>query len=94
MVSKPVDLFEFAQGRLVETRANHHVRVAGAQRLNHLMHGVCRIGAIAIHHDINIGIDVPKHGLNHIALALPALPKDMRTSRAGNAAVPSVELLS
>lgn len=55
--------------------ANHHI-VAFEHLIHHGRRRVCRIGVIAICHDVHVGVDVFEHGANHVALALSWLLAD------------------
>lgn len=55
--------------------ANHHI-VAFEHLIHHGRRRVCRIGVIAICHDVHVGVDVFEHGANHVALALSRLLAD------------------
>lgn len=55
--------------------ANHHI-VAFEHLIHHGRCRVCRIGVIAICHDVHVGVDVFEHGANHVALALSWLLAD------------------
>lgn len=49
--------------------ADYHV-VAFEHLIHHDGRRVCRIGVIAIRHDVHVGVDVFEHGTNHVAFAL------------------------
>lgn len=49
--------------------ADYHV-VAFEHLIHHDGRRVCRIGVIAIRHDVHVGVDVFEHGANHVAFAL------------------------
>ena len=49
--------------------ADYHV-VAFGDLLDHGGCRVCRIGVVAIRHDVHVGVDVFEHGANHVAFAL------------------------
>ena len=49
--------------------ADYHV-VAFGDLLDHGGRRVCRVGVVSIRHDVYVGIDVFKHGADHVALAL------------------------
>ena len=49
--------------------ADYHV-VAFEHLIHHGRCRVCRIGVIAIRHDVHVGVDVFEHGANHVAFAL------------------------
>lgn len=49
--------------------ADYHV-VAFEHFVHHGGRRVCRVGVVAIRHDVYVGINVFKHGADHVALAL------------------------
>ena len=57
--------------------ADYHV-VAFEHLIHHGRRRVCRVGVVAIRHDVHVGVDVFEHGANHVALALPRLLADNR----------------
>ena len=58
--------------------ADYHV-VAFEHLIHHGRCRVCRIGVIAIRHDVHVGVDVFEHGANHVAFALARLLADNRS---------------
>ena len=59
----------FLEVRGAQSVADHHI-VAFEHLIHHGRCRVCRIGVIAICHDVHVGVDVFEHGANHVALAL------------------------
>ena len=63
--------------------AHHHVRALGLQDVDQLRRILGRIGAVAVGHDIDVGVDVGEHAAHDIALALARLAHDSRAGGAG-----------
>ena len=57
--------------------ADHHVGALGQQRVDQLRRILRRIGAVAIGHQIDVGIDVGEHAPHDVALALARLATTM-----------------
>ena len=67
----------------------------GQQRVDQLRRILRRIGAVAVGHQIDVGLDVGEHAPHDIALALARLADDDGAGRrAPCSAVRSLELLS
>lgn len=58
--------------------ADYHV-VAFEHLIHHGRRRICRVCVVAIRHDVHIGVDVFKHGANHVALALARFLADNRS---------------
>ena len=80
VVEWPFVLLEVGGAQAV---ADHHV-VAFEHLIHHGRRCVCRIGVIAICHDVHVGIDVFEHGANHVALALARFLADDCARGCGN----------
>ncbi len=60
---------------------NRHVGAFGQER-DHQIGGVFRpVGAVAVRHHIDVGIDVGEHAADHMALALAAFAVDFGTGK-------------
>ncbi|CDX37602.1 hypothetical protein MPLDJ20_200121 [Mesorhizobium plurifarium] len=63
--------------------AHHHVGAFGLQDVDQLRRILRRVGAVAVGHHIDVGIDVGEHAPHHIALALTRLAHDDGAGGAG-----------
>lgn len=59
----------FLEVRGAQSVADYHV-VAFEHLIHHGRCRICRVGVVAIRHDVHVGVDVFEHGANHVALAL------------------------
>ena len=64
----------------------HHV--------GHLAGGFGGIGVVAVYHEVALGVDLPEHAADDIALALLVFVAHHGAGFSARSAVPSVELLS
>ncbi len=69
---------------LIDAQADHHVEMFVHQPVDHARCARCVVGRIAIDEHIDVGVDIGKHALDDLALALPALAAHMRARLAGN----------
>ena len=76
--------FVFFEIRRGETVPDDHVGFLVEHRLDQRFGGVSGIGAIPIHHEVTVGIDLSEHPTHHIALALSWLFPHLGTCGSGN----------
>ncbi len=71
---------------LLDAAADHHVEVLPPEHADHLAGTRGVVGAVAIDHHVDVGVDVAEHASNDMTLALPMLAPDDRPRRMGGAA--------
>ena len=59
-----------------ETVTHDHVGLMEKHPIRHLPGALRRVCVIAVHHDVTLGIDLPEHAADHVALALSVLMPD------------------
>ena len=68
----------------IDAVANHHVEPVFEQPLDHLDRTRRVIGRVAVHHQIDIGLDVGEHAPHHEALTLVLLAEDFGAGGVGH----------
>src|SRR5262245_6229499 len=78
LVSDSIYQSEIAVGVLVKTGADHHIRFAAQNRLDHLTYCLRRVRAVPVDHHVDVGLHSSEHRLNDISLSLSPFVVDLR----------------
>ena len=83
LVAGHVEFSEGLVGIFLQARGGHHVGVAGQDGGEQAVDGSGVVGAVAIDHHDNVGVNHLEQGGDHVALALFLLADDGGTGGAG-----------
>ena len=73
-------LLEIGRGQAV---ADYHIRIALQYHIRHLPPVLRRVGVVSVYHDITLGVNLPEHPADDIALALLVFVADHGAGCAG-----------